>query len=139
MRDGLQVKVCAGVDVKYDLTFPYDPSNRLYGLHLGARTAINVWFEPSPQTMLAADASLSSIIASYSARLALGWRPNERWFYIGPEAASFACIGFTQARAGVHATALRTGEYEWSAAAGWAEDSERRSGLYVRLGLLTRR
>ena len=64
----------AGLDIKNDATNPYDPGSRLHGTSLGARTTVNLWFEPTPATMLAADASLSSIATSYSARLAYGWR-----------------------------------------------------------------
>ena len=137
-RDRLEVKVFAGLDIKDDATSPYDPANRLHGLSVDARTAVNLWFEPTPATMIAADASLSSIVRSYSARAALGWRLRD-WFYLGPEAQAFACIGFTQARIGVHLTGLKTGQFEWSAAAGWSGDSDHRSSPYLRFGVLTRR
>ena len=88
--------------------------------------------------MLAADASLTSIATSYSARLAYGWRLQD-WFYLGPEAQTFACVGYSQMRFGVHLTGLRTDDWEWSAAAGWSSDSDRRSSPYLRLGVLTRR
>ena len=99
---------------------------------------VNLWFEPTPATMIAADASLSSIATSYSARVAYGWRLHD-WFYLGPEAQTFACIGFTPARFGVHLTGLKTGQFEWSAAAGWSGDSDHRSSPYLRIGVLTRR
>jgi len=138
-RDRLEVKVFAGIDVKYDVTVPYDPSNRLNGRSFGARGAVNVWYEPTPSSMLAADASLSTIITSYSVRIAYGWRLIDS-FYVGPEAQVFSCIGFTQGRIGLHATGLKIfDDWEWSVAAGFAEDSEARSGAYVRLGVLTRR
>ena len=69
-RDRLEVKVFAGLDVKNDVTSPDDPSNRLRGTSVGIRGAVNLWFEPTPATMVAADASLSSIATSYSARAA---------------------------------------------------------------------
>ena len=137
-RDRLEVKVFAGLDVKNDVTSPYDPSNRLHGTSAGIRGAVNVWFEPTPTTMVAADASLSSIATSYSARAAVGWRLHD-WFYLGPEAQAFACVGYSQLRFGVHLTGLKTADWEWSAAAGWAEDNDHRSSPYLRLGLLTRR
>ncbi|MGH6726891.1 MAG: cellulose biosynthesis protein BcsS [Pseudolabrys sp.] len=137
-RDRLEFKVFAGLDIKDDATSPYDPFNHLHGIHLGARASADLWFEPTPSTMIAADASMSSIITSYSARAAFGWRLHD-WFYLGPEAQTFACIGFTQARLGIHLTGLKTGRWEWSAAAGWSTDSDHRSGTYLRLGVLTRR
>jgi Cellulose biosynthesis protein BcsS len=115
--DRLEVKVFAGLDVKNDVTSPDDPSNRLHGTSAGIRGAVDVWFEPALSTMVAADASLSSIATSYSVRAAVGWRVED-WFYLGPEAQSFACVGYSQLRLGVHLTGLKTNDSEWSAAAG---------------------
>lgn len=138
-KDGrLELKIFAGIDIKQDTTSPNDPSNRLHGTHVGARGAVNLWLEPTPTTMLSADASLSSIATGYSARLAYGWRLQD-WFYIGPEAQAFACIGYDQVRFGIHLTGLRTADWEWSAAAGWSTDSDRRASPYLRIGVLTRR
>ena len=60
-------------------------------------------------------------------------------FYLGPELAAFASDNYRQYRVGIHATAFKTANFEWSAAAGWASDSDRRGGAYGRIGLLTRR
>ena len=106
-RGRLELKVFAGLDIKNDVTNPYDPANRLHGTSFGVRAAVNLWFEPTPATMFAADASLSSIATSYSARLAYGWRLRD-WFYLGPEAQTFACVGYSQLRFGVHLTGLKT-------------------------------
>jgi hypothetical protein len=137
-RDTLELKVFAGLDIKNDVTAPYDPSSRLHGTSAGVRIAANLWFEPTPSTMIAADASLTSIAIGYSARAAYGWKLND-WFYLGPEAQTFACTGYSQVRFGAHMTGLKTGQFEWSAAAGWSGDSDRRSSLYLRLGVLTRK
>jgi Cellulose biosynthesis protein BcsS len=137
-RDRLEVKVFAGLDIKNNVTIPDDPSNRLHGTSAGIRAAVNLWFEPTPATMAAVDASLSSIATGYSARAAYGWRVED-WFYLGPEAQTFACIGDRQLRFGVHLTGLKTDDWEWSAAAGWSGDSDHRASPYLRLGLLTRR
>jgi hypothetical protein len=45
---------------------------------------------------------------------------------------------YRQFQVGMHATAFRTGDFEWSAAAGWTTDSDHRSGAYGRLGVLVR-
>ena len=60
-------------------------------------------------------------------------------FYLGPEAQTFACVGYSQMRFGVHLTGFKTAIAEWSAAAGWSNDSDHRASLYVRFGVLTRR
>ena len=130
-------KVSPGSTSK-NVTVPYDPSSRLHGTSVGARAAVNLWFEPTPSTMIAADAALTSIATGYSARAAYGWKLKD-WFYLGPEAQTFACTGYSQLRFGAHMTGLKTGQFEWSAAAGWSQDSDRRSSPYLRLGVLTRR
>jgi len=137
-RGRFELKVFAGLDVKNDATSPYDPGNRLHGISAGMRTTVDLWFEPTPSTMLAADASFTSIAAGYSARLAYGLQLRD-WFYLGPEAQAFACLGYSQLRFGAHLTGLKTGAWEWSAAAGWEDDNDGRSGAYLRLGVLTRR
>ena len=89
--------------------------------------------------MVAADASLSTIGPSYNVRLAAGLRMLDA-FYFGPEVQAFgADDNYRQARAGLHVTGLRTGEFEWSAGAGWAIDTDDRSGAYGKLGVFTRR
>jgi hypothetical protein len=88
--------------------------------------------------MLAADGSVSTIVNSYSARIAYGWRLFNR-VYVGPEAQTFASDGYSQVRFGAHLTSFTTGAFEWSGAAGWANDSDHRASLYVRFGVLTRR
>ncbi|HEX5507224.1 MAG TPA: cellulose biosynthesis protein BcsS, partial [Pseudolabrys sp.] len=134
----VEVKLFAGVDIENHRLLPDDPSSGLRGNDIGIATAIDLWYEPAPNTMVALHGSLSSIAASYSARTAFGWRAFDL-FYIGPETQIFGCNGYDQIRAGVHLTALRIGETEWSLAAGWAQDSDHRHGGYGRFNVLIRR
>jgi hypothetical protein len=85
--------------------------------------------------MLAADGSISTIVSSYSARAAFGWKAFDL-FYLGPEAQAFACDGYSQVRVGMHLTGFKAAGAEWSAAIGWSDDSDRRDSLYIRLGVL---
>ena len=133
----LETKLFAGLDIKNDITVPFDPSNGLHGTAIGARVTVDLWFEPTPATMLAANASLTSINTDYAARIAYGWRWHD-WFYVGPEAQAYACEGYRQMRLGVHLTALKTGGWEWSAGGGWSHTDDSRTGAYLRLGILTR-
>ncbi len=139
VRDKLFVTVFAGVDSQYHWFTPYDPTNNLRGLHTGIRGAIELWYEPNALTMWAADASVTSVGPSYSARLAFGWRVFDS-FYIGPEVGGFAGgDSYKQWRAGIHVTGFRTSTVEWSLAAGWASDSGGHEGPYGRVGLIARR
>ncbi len=139
VRERLTVAVMAGPDIQSHQLLPDDPQAGLRGRHGGLRAGFELWHEPTPATMLAADASVSTIGPGYSARAAFGWRVRER-FYLGPEVRTFAAKdNYRQVRAGVHLTGLRSGSFEWSAGLGWSRDTDRRIGAYGALGLVTRR
>lgn len=133
------VTVLGGLDLQHHTTSPYDPGSDLNGTHAGVRGAIEFWHEPDAATMIAGDVSVSSVGPSYTARAAFGWRFADA-FYLGPEVAGFASRDtYHQLRAGLHITGLRYAWVEWSAAAGWAMDSDDRDGFYARIGMHVRR
>ena len=136
-RGPIEVKVFFGPEYQRNRLWPDDPSNRLNGHALGVRFATELWAEPTPTTMAAADASLSSIGTNYSARAAFGWKLFDQ-FYAGPETQVYGGDGYKQTRFGAHITSLKTGATEWSAAGGWAIDTENRSSPYVRINVMTR-
>jgi hypothetical protein len=144
-RDALEIKVFAGLDIRNYRLWPDDPSSRLRGRPSGVSGAVDLWYQPTPLTVLAADASISSIGKNASGRAAFGWRFLDL-LYLGPEAQAFVCSDYRQYRLGLHVTAFKPDPLdwkerviEWSAAIGWAGDSDHRSGVYGRLGMLTRR
>jgi hypothetical protein len=139
VRDKLIVTIFAGPEFQNHELSPVDPSAGLRGPYFGARAGFDAWNEPNEITMIAADGSISSVGLSYSARLAAGLRVLGL-FYVGPEVQAFAAgTNYQQYRAGIHLTGLHTGAFEWSAGLGWAADSDSRSSLYGKLGLLTKR
>lgn len=138
-RGNFSVTVFAGLDIQHHGLSPDDVTSGLRGTSAGLRGGFDLWFEPIPMTMLAADVSASTIGPSYAGRAAFGWRIFNR-FYAGPEVQGFSGDGnYHQIRAGMHVTAFKIDTLEWSAAAGWALDSDHRSGLYGRIGLIARR
>lgn len=134
-RGPLEIKIFFGPEVSRHRLWPDDPDNRLRGDTFGLRFAAELWSEPTPLTMIAADASLSSVGASYSARLAFGYKVFQL-FYLGPETQVYGADKYDQLRFGAHITSMKTDNVEWSAALGWAFDTDRRGSLYARLGLL---
>jgi len=77
-------------------------------------------------------------VSEYSLRGAFGWRVFDR-LYVGPEAGVLgSSVTYRQLRFGAHATGLKLGTFEWSAGAGWVEDSDHRSGAYGHVGVLSR-
>jgi hypothetical protein len=136
--DKTELKVFAGLDLQNHQLSPDDPGSKLRGNDVGLRVAFEFWTEPTPLTMFTANGSVSTIVNSYDARAAFGWRTFES-FYTGPEIQAFATDDYSQQRIGLHITSLKLWNLEWSAAAGYAHDSDRRSSAYVRLGILTKR
>jgi hypothetical protein len=138
-QDKLIVTIFAGLDLQDHRLSPFDPGGSLHGTKTGLRGGFELWYEPDASSMLAAEAFASTIGASYDARLAYGWLlPGG--FYAGPEIAGFRNGNdYHQIRAGAHVTALKIADQEWSAALGWASDSDHRDSLYGRLNLLLRR
>ena len=136
-RGHVEARIFFGPEYQIHRLWPDDPGNRLRGRTFGLRFAIDFWGEPTRTTMVAGDASLSSIATNYSARAAFGWRVLDR-FYSGPETQVYGGDGYRQWRLGLHITSMRTGDTEWSAAGGWAVDTEGQSSLYLRLGVLRR-
>lgn len=136
-RGRFELKLFAGPDLEMHKLWPNDPSNDLRGTRFGLALAMELWDEPSATTMLAADASFSTVGPNYAARIAFGWRAFEQ-FYVGPETQVYGCDGYSQFRLGAHITSLKTGKREWSAAAGWAIDTDKRESPYVRLGFMQR-
>jgi len=135
-RGALEAKVFFGLDLEYHWLWPDDVTNHLRGRSLGLRFAGEIWYEPTPTSMVAADASLSSV-GNHSARFAVGWRVFDR-FYFGPETQVYGADGYRQYRIGAHFTALKTGATEWVAACGWGRESSGLSTPYARLGIVTR-
>jgi hypothetical protein len=127
----------AGPEIQDHRLQPDDPGATLRGSRFGLRFAFDFWYQPTKLVMVAADGSVSTIAASYSGRLATGYRLFDAVF-VGPEVQAFAGGNYRQQRVGMHATGLRLGSTEWSAGMGWARDSDARSGVYGRLGVLTR-
>lgn len=137
-RGSAELTVNAGLDVQRHRLDPDDPGNRLRGRHVGLRVSADLWWEPVASAMTSASASFSTIGDGYWTRAAAGWRFFNR-LYFGPEALALGDDSYRQWRLGLHATALKVGETEWSASAGYVEDSDGRSGLYGRIGMLARR
>jgi hypothetical protein len=136
-HDKIQLTVFAGLDAQEHRLFPDDRGSRLRGNMVGLRGAFDLWYQPSPDMMLAVDASASSIGPDYTARTAVGWRVADS-FYAGPEVQVLTCDDYRQFRVGAHVTAFKTDIFEWSGALGEAWDSDHRASLYGRLGFNVR-
>ncbi len=136
-RGNVEIKIFAGPALEIHALKPDNPADPLHGSHFGARIATELWWEPTPAIMVAAAASAMTVGSEYSARAAAGWRLLDR-FWAGPEVSISADEFSTQYRIGAHLTGFKTGTLEWSLGSGFVEDSFHRSGIYGRIGVLTR-
>ena len=137
-RGNVDVTIYGGLDIQNHRLRPDDLNNSSRGTNAGLRIGADVWAEPTSTTMASANVSFATVGDSYWTRLAYGWRAFER-VYLGPEVHAMGDETYRQWRIGVHATALKVGNYEWSFGAGYVEDSDNRGGLYGRIGVLLRR
>jgi hypothetical protein len=133
---GLELQVLAGIDGEADLLF-IDNAPKKWRSNIGVRGTVDAWWEPTRFVMLQSALSATTIDNGYNTRVAAGWRLYD-WFWVGPEAALSNDFFSQQTRIGAHITGLRTGQFEWSAAAGHVHDNFQREGLYARFGLTIR-
>jgi hypothetical protein len=133
----LELKVFAGPELENRVLTP-DVSTATYrGTQLGARVAAELWWEPVQELMLTSAFSASTNATSHSARAAAGWRVLDQ-FWAGPEISASSDDSSQQVRIGAHLTGFKLAPFEWSAAVGYVQDSFHRSGVYGRIGVLTR-
>lgn len=136
-NDGFIISLYAGSIIQdYRLT-PNDPGSLLRGFYSGAQLAGDVWYQPSPTSMIAINGSVASIALIGSLRAAVGTRLSDS-FFVGPEAQALWCVDYQQWRVGAHVTGLHIDGLEWSASGGLAVESDRRYGPYIRLGVVAR-
>ena len=110
-RGNAEFKVFMGPEIQNHYLRPDDSAKRLRGYSYGLRVAAEAWYEPTAETMIAADVSLSSIATSNSARAAYGWRVLEEMLggiYSGPEFQYFGSNGYRHSRLGMHVTSMKT-------------------------------
>ena len=133
----LELKVFAGPELENRVLTPEVPAAEYRGMHVGARVASEFWWEPMPDMMLTSAFSASTNATSHSARAAAGGRVLDR-FWAGPEISASSDAFSQQVRIGVHLTGFKLDALEWSVAVGYVADSYHRSGVYGRIGVLTR-
>lgn len=111
-RGQAEFKFFFGPEWQRHKLWPDDPGNRLRGLNFGVRMATELWYEPTRDSLIVGDASLSSLATSHAARIAYGWRVGEELLtdgvYIGPEAQYFGSDGYRHQRIGLHITSMKT-------------------------------
>jgi hypothetical protein len=132
-----EAKLFAGVELENRTLVPNLPAASTSNTHIGARLVAETWWEPKPEIMLASSLSATTNADAWSVRSAAGWRALEQ-AWAGPEILASGDAYSKQYRIGAHLTGPRLSVFEWSLAAGYVQDSFHRSGIYGRIGVLTR-
>lgn len=141
-QDKFEATIYGGFDMQEHSLSRYDPGNRMTGVLYGVRVGADLWHEPRPGAMVAANLSVSSIGPSYSARIATGWWIADA-VWLGPELQNignpaYGDPSYMQWRIGAHATSFSFMGFEWSLAAGYVGASDGRQGAYGRFSMLGR-
>jgi hypothetical protein len=132
-----ELKVFGGLDMEVRMPTPALPVADASRSYIGARVAAETWWEPMSATMLTSSLSATTNLNAWSARGAAGWRAFDQ-FWVGPEILASGDVFSRQFRIGAHLTGIKLATFEWSAAAGFVQDSFGRNGIYGRIGVLAR-
>jgi hypothetical protein len=85
ISDGITITLYAGPMIQDYRLSPYDPGSLLHGFYSGAQMAADVWYQPTPASMVAINGTIASIAAIGTMRAAVGWQFDQP-FFVGPEA-----------------------------------------------------
>ena len=132
----ITAKLFAGIAYEAHTIDPGEPDIALRGGHVGAKVALETWFDLSERAWLSADASYATAIDSYSGSTKLGLKPVA-WLSLGPEAAAFGNQEFEAHRLGGFAR-WHCGGCDVTVSGGVSGDYDDDTGAYGALAFYTR-
>lgn len=104
----------------------------------GPRLQLDIWSNPTPQTLVHYSGNLGGATFHVWSRLAVGWRVLDQAF-LGPEAEIYREKDYAKTRFGVHLTGLKLFGTELRVSGGWQRSGRTEQGAYGTLGLLWKR
>jgi hypothetical protein len=126
----------AGVAYEEQVITPDDPENPLAGAQIGAKAALETWFDLASWAWLSVDASYATTFDAYSGAVKLGLRPV-RWLSLGPEARAFGDREFDGHRLGGFAR-WHCGGCDVTVSGGVAGNYDEETGAYGALSFYRR-
>jgi Cellulose biosynthesis protein BcsS len=105
---------------------------------VGPRLQLDIWSNPSPETLVHYSGNLGGATFHVWSRLALGWRVFDLAF-LGPEAEIYREKDYAKTRLGIHLTGLKLFGTEMRLSGGWQRAAKTEKGAYATLGLLWKR
>jgi len=132
----MTARLFAGLAYEEQAITPGDPDNALAGTHLGAKVAVETWFDLSSRAWLSVDASYATTTDAYSGAFKLGLKPWP-WLSLGPEAAAFGNEEFDGHRLGGFAR-WHCGGCDMTVSGGVSGDYDDDTGAYGALSFYRR-
>lgn len=119
-----------GMNVRSNELSILDPGNPVVGTGLGTKVAADLYMNPTDNTLLAVNASYSTLFNAYYARARAGFAVAPGVF-IGPEVTLLGDNFFNGWRTGAHVTGFAIGPMKFSLGAGYAFDRVQKGGYYT--------
>lgn len=119
-----------GFNVRHNELSILDPRNPVVGTGIGAKVAADVYLNPTLNTLIAANASYSTLFKAYYVRAKFGLMVADGVF-VGPEGTLLGDAFFNQWRVGAHLTGFMVGPMKFSLGAGYAYDRVQKGGYYT--------
>jgi hypothetical protein len=126
-----------GANIQSHRLSAYDPTNSVQGTRAGVEVNLEIYANPSPNTLVAAYTSYSSAFNTYDIDLRPGVAVLKDIF-VGPQIVFSGDDEYDEWRLGAHVTGIKIGPVETSIAAGYLNDSQQGGGAYGTLDLTTR-
>lgn len=114
-----------------------DPFNDMDGDEWGIKGQVEVYSEPSDNTMFLGILSYSSASETYFGLGRAGWRLGDGGVFVGPEIGFSGNERYDGWRAGLHATGFKVGPLGFGGSVGYG-DSDGEDGVYGSVGLTLR-
>jgi hypothetical protein len=123
-----------GGNIQNNTLSPNDPNNPVQGTGWGFKVAGELYSNPTPNTLVAASGTYSTLHESYYGRMRVGYDILDRVF-VGPEIALLGDDFYRQWRVGAFFTGGRAGPFEFGVSGGFVQDAVQGSGAYGTLDL----
>jgi hypothetical protein len=136
-RENLSANFYVGLNSQYHQLAVPDPSNPVQGLGVGAMFRTDIWYNPTPITLLYGEGEYSTAFGTYYTTgkygysLTGGKTVDDKHFYIGPQITLIGDLFYQEWRIGGHVTSFNLGKVDFEIGAGFSHNSENGSGGYA--------
>jgi len=142
-RDDYSLDLFAGPDIQNNWLAQFDPQDATQGTQVGVKGVAELWWTPTPQTLVFGLAEYSTAFETYFTQVKLGYdilsgKAPGKEIFIGPEFIALGDERFAQQRVGIHVTAIHIRSWNLEISGGYVYDNTLGSGAYSILELNTK-